>query len=69
MKSCDICGTRTDRLTDLLESHKTKEIQEVCGDCETILNAHKSKLQIVTTNILLDWFKRFMENMKAEEQP
>jgi hypothetical protein len=55
-------------LTDLLESHKTRDIQEVCRSCEEVLNDHKRKLQSVTTKILLDWFKRFMENMKMERQ-
>lgn len=60
MKSCDICGKESSYLADLLSSHQTKEIKEVCRDCEKVLNEHKSKLQDVTVNILLDWFKRFM---------
>lgn len=65
MKTCDVCGLKTGSLIELLETHKTPEIQEICPDCEKVLNAHKSKLQHVTANLLLDWFKRFMEQRKA----
>ncbi len=66
MKCCDVCGKNTDRLADLLETHQTPDIKEVCYDCEKVLNKHKANLQYVTANLLLDWFKRFMEERKAQ---
>ena len=66
MKQCDVCLEKTDDLVDLLESHRTMEINEVCQPCRKVLDFHKSKLQTVTSSLLLDWFKRFMENKRSE---
>lgn len=66
MKQCDVCLEKTNDLVDLLESHRTIEINEVCQPCRKVLDSHKSKLQTVTSRLLLDWFKRFMENKRAD---
>ncbi len=66
--ACDICGKRGCQLVDLLDSHKTAEIHQVCDECRQVLDVHKRKLQAVTTNILLDWFKRFMNERRATHQ-
>ena len=62
--ACDICGKRGVPLVDLLDSHKTSDIHQVCDECRRVLDTHKSKLQTVTMGILLDWFKRFMTERK-----
>jgi len=64
--ACDICGKKGTRLSDLLDCHKTTDVHQVCGECEAILNKHKSKLQSVTSRILIHWMRRFIDELRAK---
>ena len=64
MKSCDVCGCRTEILIELREIYQTNEIREICPDCEKIVNKKLSALQSAVSQIQLGWMKRFMENIK-----
>jgi hypothetical protein len=61
---CDVCTKQTEDLATLLELHQTKDIKHVCRDCEKVLNEHKSKLQAVTSKMVLDWFRSYLANMR-----
>ena len=62
--ACDICGRKGTSLVDLLDCYKTKDIQQLCPDCEKVVNGHASKLTSVVANIKVSWLRRFMENMR-----
>jgi hypothetical protein len=63
--ACDICGKTGTPLTDLLDSYKTDDIQQVCDGCAKAINKHVSKIRVVTTNIHFDLAKRFMRALKG----
>jgi len=65
MMACDICGKTGTRLADLLDAYKTPDIQQICPDCETIVNRKNSKLLTMVLNIKTDLLKRFIRERKA----
>ena len=62
--ACDICGKTGTPLADLLDGYKTDDIQAICPECETIVNAHKRKLQKWTFTLLARLLKQFMRARK-----
>jgi ribosome-binding protein aMBF1 (putative translation factor) len=64
--ACDICGKTGTHLVDLTNTYKTAEIQQVCPDCEKVLNKHVAKLRSVTGNILVDWMRTFIRVRKQQ---
>ena len=61
--SCDICGAKGKQLTPLLDQYKSAEIQDVCPECEKILNDHNSKLLTAAMNIKRNWMRRFIDRL------
>ena len=66
--ACDICGKKGTPLVDLLDAYKTSDIQQICHDCETIVNRKNSKLLSMVLNIKTELMKRFMREKKGQQK-
>lgn len=64
--ACDICGKTGTRLVDLRECYQTDDIQQICPECETIVNRQHSKLLSFVLKIKEDLFKRFLRERKNQ---
>jgi hypothetical protein len=65
--SCDICGANDKPLVDLIDTYKTKEIAQICPECEKIVNRKLSDIRVLTHGILKDLMLRFMAGMKGSK--
>jgi hypothetical protein len=63
--ACDICGKTGCNLESLLDIYKTKDIQQICGDCSGIVNRKNSNLLSMVLNIKNDLLKRFIRERKS----
>jgi len=59
-QKCDICGASGD-LVYLRESYKTSDIDEVCGECERLIDKQLNRLRFDLVSTLL---KAWMRNLK-----
>ena len=66
--SCDICGAKGTSLADLRDGYKTAEIQQVCPDCEKVINGHVWKVRAMLDGTLKTLMRRFMARRKAEHR-
>lgn len=66
--ACDICGANDKTLVDLRDEYKTKDIKQICPECESVVNKHLWKVRKVTDNILGDLMRRFMLRLKGERK-
>jgi lipoate-protein ligase B len=64
--ACDICGKTGTQLCNLRESYQTQDVKQVCEDCREDLDKQLSRIKGVTTNIVIDWMKRFITNRKEK---
>ena len=62
--ACDICGNNSKPLTDLREIYQTREIKQICTDCETVVNKKNSELLTFVLKLRSSWLKKFMEERK-----
>ena len=62
--ACDICGNNSKPLTDLREIYQTREIKQICTDCETAVNKKNSELLTFVLKLRSSWLKKFMEERK-----
>lgn len=65
--SCDICGANDKPLTNLLDTYRTKEIAQICPECEKIVNRKLLDIRVLTHGILKDLMKRFMAELKGSK--
>ena len=63
MPRCDICHKRSPYVHELLNIYKTDEIEDVCDDCNKIINKQLSKIKSVTAKITIDLFKNYMKSL------
>ena len=62
--ACDICGNNSKPLTDLREIYQTREIKQICTDCETVVNKKNSELLTFVLKLRSSWLKKYMEERK-----
>jgi hypothetical protein len=62
--ACDLCGKRGTHLAPLLSIYKTDDVQEICPECEKVVNKQLSKIQSMTTKIIITLMKRFLGERK-----
>lgn len=63
MPRCDICHKTSPYVNELLNSYKTDEIEDVCDDCNRIINKQLRKIKLVTVKITIDLFKKYMRGL------
>ena len=65
--ACDICGKVGTMLVPLLDVYRTKDIHDICGDCEKVVNDKLLKIRAVTFNMNKSLLIRFMEALKIRK--
>lgn len=63
--ACDICGNNKAPLVDLRDEYKTREIAQICPECEKIINAKNSGLLSMVLKVKASLLKRFMEERRS----
>lgn len=58
--ACDICGKTGTSLNDLRPVYASPDIKSICPGCEKVVNRQLSKIQTVTSNMVIDLLKRFI---------
>ena len=61
--TCDICG-KTGETIPLTESYATKDIKDICYECEGIMSKKLVKIQTLVLGIQAHWMKRALKNMR-----
>jgi len=67
--ACDICGKTGTSLSDLRSAYATSDIKSICPDCEKVVNRQLSKIQTVTSRMVIDLLKRFICGMRKPAPP
>ena len=67
MKQCDTCLKRTDDLYPLLECYKTDEIQDICYECNKVINKQLWKVKSLTSRMTTELLKLFMANLRGKK--
>lgn len=62
--ACDVCGNNDKRLEPLREIYATKEVRQICPDCEKVINKELRKIQTATTQIQIGWFKNMLNQLR-----
>ena len=63
MPRCDICHKTAPYVNELLDCYKTDKIEDVCPDCDRIINVQLRKIKSVTTRMTINLFKSYMTNL------
>ena len=67
MPRCDICNGRSEVLNKLRDIYQTKEIVDVCFDCEAIINEQLHKIQISHGKAQESLLKRFISVLRKDK--
>jgi len=74
MKTCDICGVKIEKASDLnplSDMYRTDDVQEVCNGCLNELNEHIRSVNDVLDKIQfkkkLTFWQKFIARMKHEK--
>ncbi len=64
---CDLCG-KTTITSDLNSVYHTKGVECICAECEIKLDKHLDKLDRITRQIKINFFKKFLANFKKKKE-
>jgi len=64
MTKCDICGNTGLPLVDLLDQYQTRDIKQICWQCEKETNRHHSQLLEVAMKMKRTWLQRWLTNRR-----
>lgn len=64
MACCDICGKRGTSLIELYSTYATEDIQQICSDCESIVDGQLRKIREIHAQAEQSLLKLIMENLK-----
>ena len=64
MKHCDICGKQTNELTALKEVLTTKDIKEICNDCDKLIHTQYWNIRELGNKLTNNLVVRFLEKLK-----
>ena len=67
MHRCDICHKTAPYVNELLDCYKTDKIEDVCPDCDGIINVQLRKIKSVTTRMTINLFKSYITNLIKRE--
>ena len=65
--ACDICGKVGVPLNPLRDIYQTKDIHDMCNDCEKVINKQLSVLQSSTAKTQQALLKRFMTVLSGKD--
>lgn len=68
MKICDTCGKESDDLQTLRESYRTKDVKEVCPDCEKIINDQLYKVRRLQSKMTFSLMQRFINIFRSKKR-